>query len=234
MKRHDSVAVTDQDALRTLLAIHAVPDARILDVTHNVGRIWRGLPYQVHRSDSDPHLHADGHTDTVADFRALPFDDGSWDVLVFDPPHITDAGDGIVGEEQWGGRFGTRGDGLRAVSVDHLFEPFLLEARRVLARETGIVLAKIADQVHSGRYQFQHVALIEAARSLGFTACDLMLRLAYSRGGLVDPRWRRIYHVRGVHSYWLVLRNGTSCMAPHAPSVVRSETANMFAGELVA
>ena len=32
--------------------------------------------------------------DIVADFRAMPFDDGSFYMVVFDPPHLIHAGDG--------------------------------------------------------------------------------------------------------------------------------------------
>lgn len=234
MKRHDSVAGTDKEALTTLLALHAVPNPRILDCTYNRGRIWRGLEIEVHRLDIDPGLHSEGYTDTVADFRALPFPDASWDVLVFDPPHITDAGDGIVGEKLWGERFGTRGDDLRAENVGHFFRPFLQQAQRVLVPKTGIVLAKIANMVHSGRYQDQARRFKNEAEALGFTHCDEGLCITYSRGGLIDPRWEHIFHLRGVHSFWIVLRNGRACMSPHAPSVVREETAPMFAEERVA
>lgn len=37
--------------------------------------------------------------DIIADFRALPFDDGSFSVVVFDPPHLE-----RVGENAWMGK----------------------------------------------------------------------------------------------------------------------------------
>lgn len=233
-----SVVGTDQEALTTLLRLHAPASPRILDVTHNRGTMWKGLPYRPHRADRDPELHAAGYTDTVADFRALPFEPGSFDVLVFDPPHLTEnagafsdaltQGGGIT----WTQAYGTAGEGLGKESIAALFPPFLAEARRVLV-PGGVVLAKIADQVHRGAYRWQHVDLIVAAQTAGMTPCDLQLRVALSRGNMIDPKWKHVYHVRQVHTYWLVLRNGASCLSKHAPTVVRATpTGDMFAPAL--
>lgn len=227
MNRKTSVVGTDQEALVRLLTIHAPPEPRILDVTHNRGVMWQRLPYQVHRSDIDPALYQEGLTDTVADFRSLPFGDGSFDVIVFDPPHLTHAGGtGVMGE--WHARYGLDKTYSQATAPSTLFEPFLCEAGRVLVQD-GVILAKICDQVHGRAYQWQHVDLIVAARARGFTPCDMVLSIHHGRGGLVDPRWKRVYHVRQVHTYWLVLRNGPSCMSRHAPTVERVESIGMFA-----
>jgi hypothetical protein len=223
MKRPLSVVGRDQDALTALLALHAPPDPRILDVTHNRGRMWKGLPYRPHRSDRDPELHEQGFTDTVADFRELPFPQGSFDVVVFDPPHQSDGGDNALGGD-WGERYGTAG---YECDPSDTFDAFLTEAARVLVPRSGMVLAKIADQVHTV-YRWQHIDLVVAARAAGFTPCDLILRVALSRGQLIDPRWKRIGHVRQVHTYWLALRNGSQCYAATAPLVSRSLTGTMF------
>lgn len=161
---------TDQEALTALLALHACPEPRILDVTHNRGRMWKGLPYKPHRSDRDPLLHEQGFTDTVADFRALPFPDASFDVIVFDPPHITDAGNGVAGDRHYAGVYGTRGADMRGDSIGFLFPAFIQEAKRVLVDVHGLVLAKIADQVHGAEYQWQHIELVNEAQRQGMTA----------------------------------------------------------------
>jgi len=224
MKRPLSVVARDQDALRALLTLHAPPNPRILDVTYNRGRMWQGLGYCPHRSDRDVLLLEQGITDTAADCRVLPFADESFDVVVFDPPHQSDGGTNALGGD-WGQRYGTAAfDG----DPSDLFEPFLSEARRVLVSDTGMVLAKIADQVHSV-YRWQHVDLIVAGRSAGFTPCDLVLRVSMSRGSLIDPRWKRVGHVRQVHTYWIALRNGSHCYSPTAPAASRDLTIPMFA-----
>lgn len=214
LPRPVSVVDSDQEALLTLLGIHAVEAPRILDVTHNRGVMWRGLPFTPHRFDRDPALQLEGYVDTVGDFRALPAEwSAAWDVLVFDPPHLTDTSADAVGSVaaaahatiSWRDRYGLGAEDLVGENVAGCFAPFLAEARRVLV-PGGIVLAKIADQIHSGRYQWQHLELIQAARLLGFEPCDLVIRVSPQRGSLVDPKWRRVLHVRQVHTYWLVLR----------------------------
>jgi hypothetical protein len=193
-----SVCESDQEALVTLIGIHAQPRPRIIDVTHNDGSMWVGTAFAPHRVDVDPVFKDMGLVDVTADCRDLPCDDETFDVLVFDPPHITDPGeDSIMGQ-----RYGR----LQGPNISELFEPFLREARRVLA-PNGIILAKICDMVHGGQYQWQHVDLVIEAEEQGFTACDLMLRVSMQRAGL-DSGWNRVLHVRNVHAYWLVLRRG--------------------------
>lgn len=201
-----SVVETDPEALASLLGIHAVPGPRILDVTYNRGRIWGDLPYKLTRLDRDPGLHALGFTDSIADFGALPFDEATWDVVVFDPPHQTDGGKNALGG-QWARDYGTDAADMRGPNIEPIFAPFLLEARRVLA-PGGIVLAKIADQVHSSAYQAQHVAFINAARGFGLELIDIAIKVSANRGSLVDPKWKQVCHLRQIHTFWIALGHG--------------------------
>lgn len=214
---------TDSEALVALIRIHAVPDPRILDVTANRHRIWQRVDWPVHFSDLDPRWYDAGLTDTVADFRNLPFDDASYDVVVIDPPHRPDEGDGIFRDQEFGGEL------IRGPNVAPLFEPFLREAQRVLVPDTGIVVAKIANIVHSCRYQDQARMFKNMAESLGMTHCDEALTIAYSRSAMKGTRRKHVYHVDGVHCFWIVLRNGPSCLNEHAPLLEREETGPLFA-----
>lgn len=45
---------------------------------------------RTHREDGTRTLHVD--PDTLLDFRAMPFDDGSFKLVAFDPPHLERAG----------------------------------------------------------------------------------------------------------------------------------------------
>jgi SAM-dependent methyltransferase len=162
----------------------------------------------------------------VADFRALPFADGSFDVIVFDPPHLTDqTNTGTT----YHARYGTGADDMRGDNVSFLFAPFLEQASRVLRPASGLVLAKIADQIHGGEYQWQARALQNLAEAAGWTCCDLVLSVRWSRGSLIDPRWLHVNHARQVHTYWLALRNGPACISSTAQFAdVKPRTAEMF------
>ena len=89
-----------------------------------------------------------------------------------------------------------------------MYPPFALEAFRVLRRE-GILLAKIADYVHGHRYQWAHIEFTQAARKVGFCACDCIIKVR--KGPIVDPRWKNAHHARRQHCYWLVFRKSKKC-----------------------
>lgn len=85
---------------------------------------------------------------------------------------------------------------------------FFKEAKRIL-KENGIVLAKIADIVHNHKYQWQHVDFIIAAREIGLTPCDMIIKADPNAGNLSSSKWKNIKHVRKAHCYWIVCRSGT-------------------------
>jgi SAM-dependent methyltransferase len=135
----------------------------ILDATVNARRFWKGSKRLVIGLDIDP-TH---RPDIVADNLQMPFADESFDVVVFDPPHIPNQGKDR--SKDFNARFGL---GLKSpiengYNFSHLFPPFAEEAWRVLIPE-GILLCKIADYVHGHRYQGAHVELINACSSAGF------------------------------------------------------------------
>ena len=205
-----AVRATDPPLLRLLLGLHAVPNPRILDASYGRGVMWRRLPYRPVRLD----VRAELDVDLVGSWCDLArlFPPASFDVVVWDPPHLTDAGQGIAGAAEWADRYGTHTAGLRGASIAPLFGPFLRAARAVLEPAHGIVLVKVADQVHDGAQQWQHVELIVAARALGWTACDYAIKTR--AGALDDPKWRHRRHVRKPWSFWIVLRPGSACSGP--------------------
>jgi len=120
---------------------------KILDATVNGGRFWRGSQRQVVGLDIDrkhrPNL--------VADNVAMPFGNGSFGVIVYDPPHIPNQG--RDNKKDFGQRFGlvVRSPKENQYTFTHTFPPFLREAYRVL-KEEGMLFAKITDYVHHHRY----------------------------------------------------------------------------------
>lgn len=193
-----------------LLEVHCeVDDPLILDVTYNKGSMWKGLKYRVLRMDIDPQfqLHF------VGDFRSLPFKENSFDVLAYDPPHLPINAASKNSSKMWETRYGItdkKGMGRDKDHVGDLFEPFLLDAKRVL-RPGGLILAKIADICHNHRYHFQHVMFINAVQAVGMTACDLMIKCDPAAGNLKSSKWENVKHFRKNHCYWIVVRNSNKC-----------------------
>jgi len=176
----------------------------ILDATVNRGRFWEGSSRPVTGLDIDPA----NKPDVVGDNRDMPFESASFDVVVYDPPHIPNQGKDK--KKDFNSRFGL-GDKSPAISgynFTHLYPPFAAEAYRVLTPE-GVLLCKIADYVHGHRFQWAHVELLNAAVAVGFTACDCIVKIR--KGPIVDPRWKNAHHARRQHCYWLIFRKSKKC-----------------------
>jgi len=169
----------------------------------NKGRFWRGSTRPVVGMDIDP----SHRPDVVGDNRDMPFEDGVFDVVVYDPPHLPNGGKGT---KDFAARFGVgvKSGPESGYSLDHLYPPFAREAYRVLV-DGGLLFCKIADYVHNHRYQWAHARMLEAATEAGFTACDCIIKVR--KGPITSPRWRVAHHSRRRHCYWMVFRKSSSC-----------------------
>jgi hypothetical protein len=178
--------------------------ALILDATVNRGRFWQGSQRPVIRMDIDP-AH---RPDVVADNRRMPFRDGCFDVVVYDPPHVPNQGKDQ--SKDFNSRFGLvlKSPAKNGYNFTHLYPPFVAEAYRVLKPE-GILLCKIADYVHGHRFQWAHVEVIKAAVAVGFCACDCIVKVR--KGPIMSPRWKTAHHARRQHCYWLIFRKSDKC-----------------------
>jgi SAM-dependent methyltransferase len=196
---------TDAALLEKMLAFYPrKPPQDILDATVNAGRFWVGSTRKVVGLDIDPR-HG---PDVVGDNTAMPFGDGAFDVVVYDPPHVPNQGKDRA--KDFNTRFGLVGKATpqQGYNFSHMFPPFCAEAYRVL-RPEGVLFAKIADYVHGHRFQWAHVEFIAATTAAGFTACDCIVKVR--KGPITDPRWKTAHHARRQHCYWLVLRKSKKC-----------------------
>ncbi len=195
----------DAELIEQLLRFYPRKRPRnILDATVNGGRFWRGSKRKVVGLDIDArHKPA-----VVADNTAMPFPDSSFDVVVYDPPHVPNQGRDR--SKDFNKRFGLgeRSAKEHGYTFTHTYPPFMREAHRVLRNE-GILLAKIADYVHNHRYQWAHVELIKAGQDVGFTACDCIIKVR--KGPIIDPKWKIAHHTRRQHSYWIIFRRSHKC-----------------------
>lgn len=203
----ESVWYGDEDGelIERLLEFYprSVPK-RILDATVNVGRFWRGSDRPVIGID----IEAQHNPAVCADNTAMPFPDLSFDVVVYDPPHIPNQGRDKT--KDFNSRFGlgARSSKENGYSFSHTYPLFMREAWRVLRLE-GILLCKIADYVHNHRYQWAHVDLLRAGQEAGFTACDCIVKIR--EGPIIDPKWKTAHHSRKRHCYWIVFRKSDRC-----------------------
>jgi SAM-dependent methyltransferase len=177
---------------------------RIVDVTVNLGRFWRGSKRRVLGMDIEPRYRPH----VVGDNMEMPFRNGTIDVVVYDPPHVPNQGKDR--QKDFTTRFGL---GMKSAvenghNFSHLYRGVVKEAYRVLAPE-GILLCKIADYVHNHRLQWAHVEMIAAATNVGLRPCDCIVKIR--KRPIVDPKWKLAHHARRHHCYWLVFRKSEKC-----------------------
>ncbi len=194
----------DPEVLRTMLDFYAWPGAKVLDVTANERRMWAGVGWpDVTYADID----AEMKPDVIADFRALPVEAESFDVIVFDPPHLPAAAASPESLKRFVGNYGLA-HSPRADNISAYFPPFLSEAARVL-RPEGLIFAKLKDFVHNHAYQWTLTDFVSAVRAQpGLTPCDLIVKRDPSGGGLKSSKWKRAHHVRNAHCWWVIVRKG--------------------------
>ncbi|MCA1961458.1 MAG: class I SAM-dependent methyltransferase [Desulfomonile sp.] len=180
------------------------PPRRILDATVNRGRFWIGSDRWVIGLDINGH-----HRPTViGNNMKMPFRDGAFDVVVYDPPHIPNQGRDRLKDFTTRFGLGERSPKENGYNFSHFYGPFAAEAYRVL-KQDGILLCKITDYVHHHRMQWAHIQVILAASSVGFQPCDYIVKIR--KGPIIDPRWKKAHHARRRHCFWLVFRKSNKC-----------------------
>ena len=148
------------------------------------------------------------------DCRNLPYEDASFDCVVFDPPYMegffrvgksTKAGSGTHNafrdHYSNGHEAPTTGGGKWHAAVVELYTEGGREAYRVL-RDRGVLIVKCQDEVSANRQNLTHVEAINEYAKTGFFCKDLFVVVRPNR-----PRMSRLLkqvHARKNHSYFLV------------------------------
>ena len=186
----------DRDLLQWAIPFYwrEVGPPAILDTNYGAGRFWRGTFWPIVSLDSST------PADIKADNRWLPFLPESFDVVVYDPPHLAER---HIGAE-YGGMQALYGQGTGSESMAGDFPLFLAEAARVL-RPGGVLLAKLTDNVHRGKNQWEHFAFMLYASDI-LQVCDLIIKTR--KGPMMDPKWKNAYHARKRHCFWIICRKG--------------------------
>ena len=167
------------------------PDAiTCLDSTYGEGNFWSGSsPVKVTAHDLDEQRAPDG----VMDFTRLSYDDATFDLVVFDPPHLADGGD----ESVMAGKFGT-------VATQEALEELITNGAREAWRVSRLgIVVKITDHVHG--HTFQDMAML---------VCDALATWPYDKvhqvrdHAFIDPSWGEQCSAYSNGSTYLIFRKG--------------------------
>jgi tRNA G10 N-methylase Trm11 len=166
-----------------------------LDPTYGRGRWWtRWRPDRLVTHD----LALDG-----VDFRSLPYDAGTFDAAVFDPPYVSVGGRATTGLPDLHNRYGLTDAPTTPAALQHLIDAGLAEVTRVV-RPRGVLLVKSQDYISSGRLWPGTHHTLTAAFDLGLELVDRLEHIAPRPRP--QPPHRRQVHARRNLSTLLVLR----------------------------
>lgn len=139
-----------------------------------------------------------------SDFRALPYPDGTFDAIAYDPPYVSVGGRTTTGLPEFHARYGMEDAPTSPAALQVLINDGLTEMYR-LARSGGVVLVKCQDYVSSGKLWIGTHWTLTHALALGFECID---RLEHVTNPRPQPAGRRQAHARRNLSTLFVLRKG--------------------------
>lgn len=172
----------------TLILRVAFPDAATaLDATYGGGAFWDGSAHvAVTGVDLNPARAPSG----AADFRNLPYPDASFDVVLFDPPHLADAGDASVMRERYG------------TYVDADLQPVIQDGCREAWRVARLgIIVKVTDHIHGQRFTSETDWVRTAID------CPLYDVVYQTRAGaFIDPKWEGQLSAYNNGSTYLIFR----------------------------
>lgn len=177
-------------------SLYIEDDWVVCDPTYGLGKfytIWQ--PRTLIASDIDLERSPVGFS---VDFRRMPWVDGTFDAVIFDPPYKlngrpTESKDeryGVHVRTDWRDRYQLIFDGID-------------ECMRVL-RPKGILMVKCQDQVCGGKVRFQTLDFSNHAISRGAELIDSFNIKSYRP----QPKGRSQKHARRNYSTLLVFRKG--------------------------
>lgn len=198
---------TNAPVFRDILRLFVPVGSTVADVTWGKGAFWTQVPdglYEVKGTDLQMGV----------DCRDLPYEDGSIDALVLDPPYMEGlfrqktnhmAGSGTHGafRERYSNSQATKhveGAPKYHDAVLDLYFKAAWEAKRVL-RNYGIFIVKCQDEVSANRQRLTHIELINEFAD-DFYCKDLYVVTRPNKPAVA--RLLKQEHARKNHSYFLI------------------------------
>jgi tRNA G10 N-methylase Trm11 len=172
-------------------------DDRVLDPTYGAGTWWKKF--------CPTNLVAHNRNLDKSDFRNLPYPDGSFDVIAFDPPYVAVGGRTTTGIADMHDRYGLTDAPTSPAGVQALIEAGLNEMNR-LVKPKGYILVKCQDYISSGQF-WNGTYLVQ--QHAYFISLRLVDRFEHISGIRPQPPGRRQVHARRNLSTLFVFQKAT-------------------------
>lgn len=189
------------DLFPYVMSLFVPRGGKVADVTYGRGVFWKYIPEGVFD------LRATDLTEGF-DARNLPYEDETFDAVVFDPPYMHTPG-GTAHENHQNFETYYRNNEAEPRSskyheaVLELYLESSLEAFRILKWE-GILIVKCQDEVCANQQRLTHVEIINELSQQGFYCQDMFVLLQTGKPRISRMKSQR--HARKNHSYFLVFR----------------------------
>lgn len=193
-----------------ILELHVPRGSTVADITYGKGIFWKKV------SPADYRL-LPSDISTGVDCRKLPYNNGSVDCVILDPPymeglyrkdkdHLAGSGSHAAFRETYSnGDETTTGPKWHGAVLDMYYKAGA-EAHRVL-KSNGVLIVKCQDEVSANTQRLTHVEIINRYEELGFYAKDLFVVIRQNSPCIT--RLKKQVHARKNHSYFLVFIKGS-------------------------
>jgi hypothetical protein len=148
-------------------------------------------------------------TSPTFDFRAIPLEGESVDVVAFDPPYVAKGGRKTSTIDEMDERYGLRDCPSSPLALQALINDGMTEGLRILA-PGGILLTKVMSYVSGGTIHWGYDQTTAHAQEIGLRKIDEFIHVGHPGP---QPGGRRQVHARRNQSYLLVFwkQNGKRC-----------------------
>jgi hypothetical protein len=192
---------SNADVFPSILSLYVPRGSKVADVTYGRGVFWKNVPPDSYQLLATDIKHG-------VDSRGLPYEDGSVDCVVFDPPYMhTPGGTAHQGHQNFEEYYQNNGENRTTAkyheAVLDLYFRSAAEAWRVL-KKGGIYIVKCQDEVCACKQRLTHIEIVNHLAEKMFVAEDLFVLVRSNRPGVSRILCQR--HARKNHSYFIVFR----------------------------
>lgn len=191
---------TNDELFPEILKLYVNEGSKVADVTYGKGVFWRHV-------DTSKYNFFPTDVITGVDCRKLPYENQSFDCIVFDPPYMHTPGGTAHSNHQNFEHYyhnnSTSSEKKYHEAVLDLYYQSAKEAARVIKND-GIYIVKCQDEVCANKQRLTHVEIINELMHFGFRPEDLFVLIRKNRPGVSRIKMQK--HARKNHSYFLVFR----------------------------